>query len=168
MNASGNKWLDSIRWQTEFYQSALHKRRTDPEFEWAWFERSAGWFLPMARRLAKHVLRRAGLRAAEPISIEWLEQNSELLWGTRSLLMDELSKLLFDQSLVLRLTSHGQFYFPRIDFDDICQISHEENFASNSLPTSYLGLPLKVYDVRLSERAEAPAMKIVTTAAQMH
>jgi FkbM family methyltransferase len=168
MKQSSKNWLDSMRWQVTFYQSAPHRRRTDPEFDWPWFNRSSGWLLPMARRVAKHMLRRVGLRSAEPISVEWLEQNSELLWGTRSLLVDDLSKLLFDQSLVLRLTSHAQFYFPRIDYDDMCEITHEENFASSELPTSYLGLPLKVYDVRLTEKLEAPPVKIVTTTAQMH
>ncbi len=83
------------------------------------------------------------------------------------MLKDDLSKLLFDSTLVLRLTGAQRYYYPRTDFEDLIQIVGEEPFQSAELPTHYLGLPLKVFDVVLCSRPEVDRIRIVDTKAQL-
>jgi len=159
-------WLDSIQWRVDFYQRSSGQRRKDPEFEWAEFERSPSGRMPALRLFAKRALHYLGLRP-QPISREWLLQNAELLWETRSFFGDDLSKLLFDESLVLRLTSHRRFYYPRINFENLLDILAESPFLSEGLPADYLGIPLRVFEVRLRERLDTPTLKLVMTRVQL-
>ena len=71
------------------------------------------------------------------------------------MLEDELSKLLLDSTLVLRCSSQRQFYYPRIDFEDFVAILDEKPFLSEELPVDYLGLPLRVFTVKLRDRPRA-------------
>jgi FkbM family methyltransferase len=100
-------------------------------------------------------------------SQEWLNENSGLLWDARFLLEDDLSKLLFDTSLVLKATSFHQFFFPRIDFDDFVSVLSEDLFQSKELPHDYAGLPLKVFKLLASEHPQTPPLTIVSTKAQV-
>jgi FkbM family methyltransferase len=163
MIGSNCNWLNSMNWQVDFYQRANPKRRTDPEFPWALAEGEITSPVPIVRDLAKQALHRLGLRRPRPqSSLEWLNSNAGPLWASRSLLNDELSKLLFDATLVLRLTGHRQFYFPRIDFDDLVEIVDEQPFHHSDLPGDYIGLPLKLFDIRLRDHPNAAPIKMVS------
>jgi FkbM family methyltransferase len=83
------------------------------------------------------------------------------------MLADDLSKLLFDSSLVVRITDHRHFYFPRIDFDDLLKFSRSEPFTIEGFPHEYIGMPLGVFDVNLQSRADLPALKIITRNIQL-
>ena len=159
MISSNRNWLNSINWQVGFYQHSNKKRRTDPEFPWALVDSSVQTF----RDLVKGALQILGLcRSQEILLLEWLNSNAESLWESRSLLNDELSKLFFDATLILRLTGHRQFYFPRIDFDDLVEIVDEKPFHNSDLPKDYLGIPLKLFEVRLRDHPNAAPIKIVS------
>jgi FkbM family methyltransferase len=119
------------------------------------------------RRFVKNVLHGLGLRAKAPLGVEWLREHGDKLWDTRTLLADELSRLLFDTALVLRLTSHRRFYFPRIDFDDLLEVVGSTAFREPGFPHDYLGVPLGVYDVRLRDRAGAAPLKVITRGIQL-
>ena len=80
---------------------------------------------------------------------QWLNENSELLYGARQILKDELSKHLFDCNLLVTIMGYERFYYPRIDFDDLVSIQREEDFISD-LPQNYLGIPLKIYIIRVN------------------
>jgi FkbM family methyltransferase len=140
MISSYLNWLNSMNWQVDFYKRADQKRRTDPEFPWALLDEFEG-----------------------ADQLEWLNSNAKPLWESRSLLNDELSKLLFDATLVLRLTGHRRFYFPRIDFDDLVEIADEKPFNNSNLPGNYVGLPLKLFEIRLREHPMMVPIKIVTS-----
>jgi FkbM family methyltransferase len=155
-----------MMWQLDFYRRTGSARRNDPEYEWAVYERMSGRF-PAARRVAKALLRTLGLRPPPLLSPAWLQANASLLWQTREMLADDLSKLLFDSSLVVRITGHRHFYFPRIDFDDLLDFSESEPFLAEGYPHDYIGMPLGVFDVYLRDRANSPAMKIITRRIQL-
>lgn len=162
MISSNRNWLNSINWQIDFYLRGNQKRRTDPEFHWASIDSETMSPVKIMRDLAKRALHMFGWRGPRQVlSLEWLQNNAEQLWESRSLLNDELSKLLFDATLVLRLTGHHRFYFPRIDFDDLVEIVDENPFRNSDLPRDYIGIPLKIFDIRLREHPNAFPIKMV-------
>jgi FkbM family methyltransferase len=157
MISSNRNWLNSIRSQVVFYQRSNKRPRNDPDFRWEWIDPPVN----IMRDMANRALNMLGLRCDEP-SLDWLNSYAEQLWESRSLLNDELSKLLFDATIVLRLTGHQKFYFPRINFDDLFEIVDEEPFDNADLPRDILGVPLKIYDIRLRLHQKIVPMKIVS------
>ena len=164
-SARGN-WLSSLNWQIDFYRKSNKKRRVDDEFAWAWLERHQNGFIETGKSVVAKALEKLHLRRGG-VSQEWTNHNSGLLWEARNLLQDDLSKLLFDNMLVLRCSSYGQFYFPRIDFEDFAAILSEEPFISKELPLDYLGLPLRVFKLNLRHRHQAPPLTVISTQAQI-
>lgn len=158
-------WLNSLYHQADFHRRTGSARRKDGEFEWSVYESSMSGRLIEARRWTKQFLHRLGLRARPPISMDWFHAHGNALWDTRQLLADDLSRLLFDMALVVRLAHHRKFYFPRIDFDDLIEIDSEERFDAESLPHDYLGVPLNLYSARLTGHGQA--FKVVTRAIQL-
>jgi FkbM family methyltransferase len=148
-------WLDSLSWQIEFTQKSHGKKRTDGERNWEWYEHATAYRALSLKRWARRVLKRSN-GIVRPMTLGWLRNNAENLWATRSMLADDLSRLLFDSSLVLRLTSHRQFYFPRIDFEDLAEVRKTEAFAMDGLPQDYLGLPLAICDLSLRMPGSEP------------
>lgn len=158
-NAEQVNWLNSMTWQVDIYCRSGHARRKDPEFDWETFMRSPSGRLPETKRLVRTVLHKLGLRDRPILSLEWLHENAGLLWDTRTILAVYLSRLLYDSSLVLRLTNFQHHYFPRIDFDDLIEIVAEIIFDKAGFPHDYIGMPLGVFDIRLRDRSGAPILK---------
>lgn len=171
MSTAFTNWSNSMAWEAGFYGRAIQRRRKDPEFDWKGFDRSPSGRFFTARRMIKKYLYNAGLRKRRSVSIDWMQENATLLWETRCMLADELSKLLFDAALVLRMTSHRHFYFPRIDFEDLVAIESECEFNFEGLPRDYLGTPLGIFDVRLQtlqhDDANALLMRMIGTKSQL-
>ena len=160
-------WLSSINWQVEFYQSINNNKRIDPEFDWIWFENNQKkGFKGIAKSIALNLLRILKIKTPNAkLSQEWLNTNAILIWEARELLADELSKLLFDNMLTLRCSSHNQYYFPRLNFDDFASIVDEKPFLSTELPLDYLGLPLKVFNLNLKNQTSP--LNIISTKIQI-
>ena len=173
MTIARQNWLDSTSWQIEFYQASVARERKDPEFAWAWmdgYENHKRRYGDAARELVKRTIRRMPIRTRwhdTPYGLDWLRSNHERLWSARCLLEDDLSKILFDAHLVLRATSHRQFYFPRIEFDDLLTLRSERAFESGDLPRDYLGLPLRVFDLSMPGRPDVPQLNVVSTRLQI-
>jgi len=167
-NQARVNWLNSMTWQVRFYSRSSRVRRNDPEFEWRAFERTGSGRLLETRRFVKQLLYKLGLREHPVMTMEWLHEHADLLWNTRVMLADDLSRLLFDSALVVRLTNYRQFYFPRIDFDDLVDIIAERPFEEMGFPHDYLGVPLKMFDVMLHDRADPPLLRIITGRIQLH
>lgn len=171
MSNAAKNWLDSMSWQVNFYERAGQHRRTDMEFSWREFDRSSSGRFFAARRQIKEWMYKVGVRASRAVSVEWMEENATKLWDTRCMLVDELSKLLFDAALILRMTSHRHFYFPRIDFEDLIAIESECAFTMEDLPRDYLGTPLGIFDVRFqsAERGDSNSlvMRMIGTKGQL-
>ena len=172
MTTARQNWIDTIRWQSDFYLRAAKRERTDPEFEWAWYSQwllGGGEPLKLAVKRAISRLPLVHTRWHEKASnaAQWMDQNAGLLWSTRSLLEDELSKVLYDAHLVLRICGYERFYYPRIDFEDFVTVERESAFEVSGLPSDYVGLPIKLFDVKLA----APwghSLKVVSTHSQIH
>jgi FkbM family methyltransferase len=166
-SAARGNWLSSLNWQIDFYRRARPRPRVDSEFDYAWFEGSRGSNLRVA---AGRVARRLRLRPPAPSGITqpWVSEHAGLLWESRGLMADELSRLLFDSMLVLACSSHRQFYFPRLEFDDILTVARDEPFVSTELPRDYLGLPLRVFTLQLTPpRAAAAPLTVISTREEM-
>src|SRR6266481_3297233 len=134
-NRSRINWLSSINWQIDFSQRSSRVVREDAEFDWKWHGHYRRYGLRgFVKQKVARMLPRFCAQRAPGFSQEWLNQNSALLWEARRLLEDDLSKLLFDSTLVLRCSSHRQFYYPRIDFEDFVAILDEKPFLSKELP----------------------------------
>jgi FkbM family methyltransferase len=159
MPSDRDNWLNHLNWQIDFYQRSFIRRRTDPEFPWTLLHPPASSALQAARSFARKTLQFLGWDPT--YSKKWLHDHAEPLWETRSLLHDDLSKLLFDSTIVVRSTGHQKFYFPRIDFDDLVDILAEHPFQSDDLPTHYLNLPLKQFDIRLNAPPSPTPLKVV-------
>lgn len=162
-------WLASMMWQVDFYQRSGRTRRVDPEFEWAPYERTRNGPFGLLR-IARGVLCRLGLQSiltSRALTTSWLKDNAYLLWQTREILADDLSRMLFDASLLVRIAGHRHFYFPRIDFDDLLDFSEIEPFTVDGFPRHYIGMPLSVFDVRFRAQADAPELKVITRRIQL-
>jgi len=157
MSGSCSPWLESLLSQAEFYCHANKRARTDPTFPWKLVDTDG----TSARDLAKRALRLIGARRTPRQSCDWVTSNAEALWETRCLLNDELSRHLFDATLVLRLSGHQRYYFPRTEFDDLVELVDEHSFEHDDLPHHYLGMPLKILDVRLKGVADASPVSMV-------
>lgn len=164
MNKVKRNWLNSINWQVDFYQRSNKKRRNDLEFPWTLVDSKIAPPVKILRALANRSMNMFGLRSSkQKLSLEWLNSNAEPLWESRSLLNDELSRLLFDLALVLRLTGYRQFYFPRLYFDDLIDVVDEKPFQNSDLPRDFLGIPLKLFEIRLREYPSIAPLKIVAS-----
>lgn len=166
MDAECIHWIDSLGQQVDFCLRHGGARRKDPEFEWTLHERGAAARFPKFHRIARHILRLLGHKRVR-VSPEWLRQNAERLWETRRLFADDLSRLLFDQSLVLRATSHRNFYFPRIDFDDLLRIDDVQPFTEPDFPHDYIGMPLGIFSITLLGRGDQRQLKVITREIQL-
>ncbi|MFY2763361.1 FkbM family methyltransferase [Arenimonas sp. MALMAid1274] len=158
-------WLESIQDRSGFYARHGAAARRDRDFDWRWFHsRPSGRFID-ARRHAKNLLFRLGLGKARPISVQWLRDNAEQLWSTRLMFSDDVSRLMFDEHLVLKVTDHRKHYFPRMDFEELLSVVAEEPFRDPALPSEYLGLPLMVFTVQPANGGMP--VRVITTRLQL-
>lgn len=157
--SSLGNWLRSMTWQIDFTRRLGGVKRSDGENDWDWFERITSFREHTRRHKLRSLLRNIRLSRHKPTALDWLHQHADKLWHTRAMLADDVSRLCFDASLVLRLTSHRRFYFPRIDFDDLVEIRRSAPFDMDGLPKDYLGLPLRVSDLTL-RMPGAPAVDL--------
>ena len=165
MNKPYRNWLDSMNWQLDFYQKSFRKNRVDNEFDWVWYNSQIGWkekLLPFAR-LVVNLFRR---QSTAPYKRQWFNKNSKLLWNSRQILCDQLSKLLFDCNILVTVAGYAKYYYPRIDYDDFILVQGEKDFVGD-LPKSYGGLPLKIFDIKVNGGLSSPRIKIVSTKSEI-
>ncbi|MBN8886286.1 MAG: FkbM family methyltransferase [Rudaea sp.] len=150
-NQSFKNWLKSITEQIQFAQRSGGKKRMDGKSgDWAWFERATSYRLKLLLSPVKGALAMLGWKERSAISLNWLREHATELWTTRCLLADDLSRLLYDFSLILRTTSHRHFLYPRMDYDDLARLNKAIPFSMAGLPEDYLGLPLQICDLTLN------------------
>ena len=141
--------------QISFYKKGFRKNRVDNDFDWIWLDSKKGWKdkIPSIVKPLVSIIRPRAVKSA----YQWLNENSELLYSSRQILEDELSKHLFDCNILVTIVGYERYYYPRIDFDDFVSIQSEEDFISD-LPPNYLGIPLKIYSIKVN----SCTLKIVT------
>jgi FkbM family methyltransferase len=153
-------WLDTMAWRTGFSMRSRAGKRLDKEGDWPWFERVTSYRTQTIKRQVRRVLMAFG-RRPYAMTVDWMRANAENLWKTRSMLMDDVSRILFDDALLLRMTSHRHFYFPRTEFSDFITVTDNQPFDAGELPRDYLGVPLGVYTLAV-QGAETTA-RIIST-----
>lgn len=165
MNKSYQNWVESINHQVDFYKKGYSKNRLDNEFDWEWWKSVEGYQGKIKRKfptLYTFARTLSGRMQTIPFSQKWLNEKSELLWNSRQMLEDDLSKLLFDCHLLLKFTDNSKYYYPRIDFDDFFTIKSEKDFIYKGLPQKYADFQIKLFDIQLNENDLIPELKIIS------
>ncbi|MBN1632679.1 MAG: FkbM family methyltransferase [Ignavibacteria bacterium] len=163
MNKANRNWLSSLNRRIKFYRQSNKKRRIETEYPWTLFEGKSNKAVELFKGQVKGIIHKLGFQTKQEISSSnWLNNNAASLWEARTLFNDDLSKLLFDETLVLRSVGHRRFYFPVTDFSNIIEILDENPFINSELPDNILGLPLKLFDLRLPEYPDAEPIEMVT------
>ncbi len=167
MDNSLHNWLDSMNSQVEFYINSFSKKRKDSDFDWVW-QYSREGFRVKARRFLMPCDNLFSLIRGRSVSFtrKWLNEKSDLLWDSRQLLEDELSRHLFDCHLLLNICDHTRYYYPRVDYDDFITIINETEY-NGDMPKDYCGLPLKLYRIKMNNTHFIDEIEILTTKLQI-
>ena len=157
MNLSCSNWQQYINSQIDFYNTKKLTLRTDKEFIWNSFNPnlisfSISKLKDFVKKSIKYSLER-----------KWFNNNVELLFQTREILEDELSKLKFDLYIVLKVVGHNKFFYPKSNFTDLLLINSESNF-DNILSSLYGGFLLKNYNIIINEGSLNENINVVTYA----
>jgi FkbM family methyltransferase len=161
-------WSDYIRSKADFYSTLSPRARRDGEFTWNMTGRPPTWRrhfkkMPVLGRM--YVERR--LRLQNPITHLEDYSTAELsaIYEARSLLADEVSRIMFDEAVVLRMVSCHRYFVMRNAFEDLAIVEEEKPFSSEGLPEKYQGLPIKEFrlgvsgrDIRVVAADEFPSM----------
>lgn len=165
MNKSYQNWIESINQQIDFYKKGCSKNRIDNEFDWERWKSSEGYHEKILRKfptLYSWARALSGKKYSRIYSKQWFIEKADLLWNSRQLLEDDLSKHLFDCHLMLKFTDPTRYLYPRIDFNDFIKIIKEQDFIHDELPQVYSSFQLKLFNVHLNENELCPELKIVS------
>lgn len=152
---SAANWADYIRAKSTFYGDVPARARADGEFTWSMTSRPPTW-----KRHLKKVpvigprLATRQLEKRNPVqSIDQLPKaDVSAIYEARSLLEDEVSRMMFDEAMIVRLVSHHRYFVARHAFADIAEKVSEAPFSEPGLPSRYVGLPLKRYSLKVGDR----------------
>ena len=147
------RWRQSVLSHIDFLLRGGDRGRKDENFDWMWFRKRPTAHFVDARRRVRGLVGRIGGTLPKGYSVQWLEQNAEMLWKTRETLADDLSRRQFDDALVLKVVGYRRAFFPVEAFDSYLDVHGSRPFAHPKLPDMYIGLPLHVLDVERGERA---------------
>jgi FkbM family methyltransferase len=145
MNQSINKWQKYINSQIDFYNKNGLTLRKDDEFIWDTF--NPGLITVNFNKLKDFIKRNIKYN----LERKWFNLNFELLFTTREILEDELSKFKFDLYLILKVVGHNKIFYPRTNFSDFLLINEESIFDSN-LSANYGGFSLKKFNLTLQNK----------------
>jgi FkbM family methyltransferase len=170
-NSKKARWINYLNSEVDFYLRSSSVKRIDSDFPWEWFEKKQKLstvkllikrvkFEKLARQLIN--LSRSNTIVYDTM-IDRINKNTDNIWEARSLLKDELSKIMFDRVLVMRSVGENKYYFPRSEFEEIAQILDIKDFDNSELPNNYSGLPLKIFDLYLKQAGVN--IKIISTQA---
>jgi FkbM family methyltransferase len=158
-DVSQSNWERYIQNKFNFYVREPAQTRRDTEFPWQILSRrrslrSRMSRVPIVNDAHKWLTRKR----------TWQELANRLprLYEARSLLDDELSRLYFDEALILRAVSQGRFFLPRTHFDPFVTVVKEEPFCEPGYSRTYSGLPLKEYALVLEPTGRA--MRVIGAA----
>ena len=164
MNTAFIKWADCLKRQIEFYQSGSPRRRSDEE--WIWYEKNENireLFRRSCPSLFSFLRVISGRKSVRIYSNEWFSENSDALWTTRLMLQDDLSRILFDNYLLLRCSDPSRFFYPRVEFSNFLNVDNKVDFVDDILPSNYGKDKLKIFDIQLNEHLNKIKLKIVAS-----
>lgn len=93
-------WLNSLRSEIDFYSENWRRKRAGNDFPWALVHARSNPVTQTLRSLGRNIRESLGLRKTH--STEWLTDNAEALHEARCLFHDDLSRSIFDNTLILR------------------------------------------------------------------
>ena len=161
------RWTDYLSNQVEFHLRTGNTSRRDSDFNWSTYETTIPRRFPRAKRQILTHLSRLGLVNSPGFTLDWLQENRQALWTTRSLFQDQVSRMLFDSALILKMTSHRSFLFPRIDFDPLVESLSCTPFVHLDLPDTYGDEKLCNFRLKIACRTPATVFNLATPQAQI-
>ncbi|MCH9809558.1 MAG: FkbM family methyltransferase [Alphaproteobacteria bacterium] len=151
-------WRDFILEKARFHAATPVRMRTDAGFPWSQIDVPLPEVLPAAppglidRLTGRPAAPRPGevergateaeLRRIQDRHIRNFERNAEKSYAVRALFEDDLSRMIFDETIVLRLAGHRHVIGPRVHFDRVLTPLCQTPFEHKDFPNSYLGTPL--------------------------
>jgi FkbM family methyltransferase len=156
-------WKLSIQDQIRFYNQGFYKTRKDDLFDWKWWARANGITGKLKEAFPYIFIKFKRIFYKKEVvtySVQWIENHYRQLWETRVNLADQLSKLYFDNYLVLRGVGSSRFYFPRTDHLDFIDVIDVADFSNKELPNEYGSLPIKFLKVKINESADFSNSKL--------
>ncbi len=141
-------WENYIHTKADFYAARPPVVRNDTEFTWSMTARAPTWRrhlkkLPFVGAIHNGIK----LRRMNPVT-RWdaiPQPDLEALYEVRCLLADEVSRITYDEAIILRMASCHRFFFTRNAFDDVAQVRSVTRFGRLGLPTKYQGLPIEQF-----------------------
>jgi FkbM family methyltransferase len=148
-----NSWKESLNNQIDFYEKSSNRSRIDNDFDWKWWSKAEG-IRGLVKRNAPLIYRYLrlinGLGVMHSYSKLWFNNNACALFETREALEDGLSKIIFDNHLILKAVHHSKFYFSKTNYDDLFEIIGERLFESKDLPNEYGGIQMKEFTISIA------------------
>jgi FkbM family methyltransferase len=156
-----NSWKAYIHNKYRFYDRHAGQRRIDPEFTW---EMMGGGRKATVRSFLKRMPPIYALhRSLSKSEDKWsrFEREADQMFEVRCLLNDELSQVLYDEAIILRMVGHEKFFYPRHNFEPLVNLVASERFLETGYPDNYLGVPLERVVLSLNDGANRGTVKVV-------
>lgn len=161
-----NRYRQFLLEQYQFYSRSRSQPRNEPGFPWqlvdsnfsSWRYRikRAPWFRRLYNTLTPKPL--------PTLKAGWeglIEPHLEPIYEVRTLLSDDLSRFLYDQTLLLRALTCHRFYFPKLEVETWAHPVAEEDFLETGLPHDYLGTPLKIFNLKLNTQDDTIPVRLI-------
>jgi len=132
-------WAIEIIEQASFYLRSTPRPRKDPYFPWKIVPNN--YAILFAGQISD------ALKGKRRRIFEWFFQNAHHLWNVRSIFADEISRIHFDQAIIIRLAGQNRFFFHKLYFDEILKINTKSTFHHGDLPNSYMGLQIHAFNL---------------------
>lgn len=141
-------WLRSLCAEIDFYSRNWRRKRVGNDFPWPLVIDQSKPVTRTLRSLGKNLRESLGLRKSH--STEWLTSNAEALHEARCLFHDDLSRSIFDNTLILRTVGFEKYYFKKPDFHRLIEVIEDSEFIREGYPGNYLVMPLRSTTFRLA------------------
>jgi FkbM family methyltransferase len=147
MSISKQNWEDYIKSKLEFYLRHLPVSRKENDYFLEIMSTPGTMIREYLKSLPFLYKTYKFLKQSE--QAELTPSEVDALYEVRCLLNDELSQLLFDETIILRRVSQHRFFFPRTFFDTFVNVVESAPFLAPEFPHEYLQWPLYSYKIRV-------------------
>jgi FkbM family methyltransferase len=140
------EWTSYIASRYKFYANAPKQKRVD-DYPWDALGKNNQdilsrifnfpLFFPFYKTL---IMRHRALRR--------FNETSSLLFEARSRLCDEMSRLIFDEAVMMRMLGHHRYVMPRLIFDKYIQVLSAKQHDTVGIPAQSNGIDLIEYSLK--------------------
>jgi FkbM family methyltransferase len=142
-------WRSSLFSEIDFYSGNWRQKRAGNDFPWSLVYTRSKPIPQTLRSLGRNIRESLGLRKTH--STEWLTSNADALYEARCLFHDDLSKTIFDNTLLLRTVGFEKYFFKKPDFIRLVEVVEHSEFKKDGFPGNYLESPLGSTTFRLAK-----------------